>query len=65
LVTNLETDWRLTLSNTDTDVARRTVVKEWILEALTVTDVKHTHYTSFLCTNLACISIFLTEPSCS
>ena len=62
LVTHLETDRRLTLSDTDTDVARRTVVEEWVVEWLiAVTDVELTHHTNLFCTDLTCVRVLLAE----
>jgi hypothetical protein len=64
LVTHLETDRRLTLSDTDTDVASRTVVEEWVVEwLLTVSDVELTHYTNLFSADLTSVRVLLAEAS--
>ena len=60
-VTHLEADRRLTLSYADTDMTCRTVVKEWVLERLSITDIKLAHDADFLGADLASISVILTE----
>jgi hypothetical protein len=59
-VTVLETDRRLTLSDTDTDLTRATVVKVRILER-SISSLNLVNHTDLFETDLTCVGVLFTE----